>query len=127
MKVLPLFLVLVVMATSCKKDMPTDCLKAKVIRITCAGTVIQVLSNNNIGEDEWLDIFGNNSRYDNVFAASNSCLIASEHKVGDIVYVTIDKPASNNCIQCALYDAPPKISYEVKTIGNLPCDEGSSK
>ena len=126
-KIIPLFLILGSMAMSCKKEVPSDCLQAKIIRVTCASTVMQVLNNNSVGDDGWLDIFNNNASYDNVFSVSNSCHIASEHKVGDVVYIKIGKPELSECIRCAMYDAPPKSSFDVKTIGNLPCEEQSQK
>lgn len=122
-KMMLLLLILTATTLSCKKEVKSDCLQAKVIRITCASTVIQVLNNHSIGEDGWMDTFNNNSPYDNVFTAANPCHIPSEYKVGDVLYITIGKPVASDCIQCAMYDAPPKISFEVKTLGNLPCNE----
>jgi hypothetical protein len=114
--------VLPFLAFQCKKNTRTNCLQAKIIRVTCASTVMQVLNNNSIGEDGWIDSIGSkDTTYDNVFTVSNKCKIASEHKVGDVVYITIDKPQPSDCIVCAMYDAPPKVSYDVKTIGQLPC------
>lgn len=34
-----------------------------------------------------------------------------------------NKILTSDCVQCARYDAPPKISYEVKTLGALPCND----
>jgi hypothetical protein len=114
--------VLPFLAFQCKKNTRTNCLQAKIIRVTCASTVMQVLNNNSIGEDGWSDSIGSNgTTYDNVFSVSNKCKIASEHKVGDVVYITIDKPQPSDCVICMMYDAPPKVSYDVKTIGQLPC------
>ena len=120
-QILSLLVILITMTLSCQKQVTTNCLQAKIIRVTCANTVIQVLNNNSVGEDGWLDTFNNNARYDNVFAASNACHIPSEYKVGDLVYITIDKSGPNDCIVCAMYDAPPKVSFHVKSIANLPC------
>lgn len=116
---------LLLVAVGCRKHVSDECLQAKVIRITCASTVFQVFNNNAIGQDGWLDIYDNNRSYDNVFAVSNVCRLASEHQVGNVVYVTTAKAGKNDCVRCELYDAAPKISYEVKTIGNLPCCDAS--
>ena len=114
---------IILLGFGCKKQAANDCLQVKVIRITCASTVLQVLNNDAVGADGWADIYNNNARYDNVFSASNACHIPSEYKVGNVLYVTVGKTGVNDCVQCALYDAPPASSYEVKTMGNLPCGE----
>lgn len=124
---LPL-VVMTTMLSGCKKEMASGCLQARVIRVTCASIVMQVLSDNSIGEDGWVDTFNDNRRYNNVFVASNPCEIPSAYKTaGNIVYLTIDKPRRNDCVTCALYDAPPKVSYAVKTIGSGPCRSDGTK
>ena len=125
-KMTMLILILVASVLSCRKQDTPDCLKAKVVRVTCASMVIEVLNNDSIGEDGWLDIYSN-SRYDNVFTVSNTCHLTSEPKVGDVVYIKIAKSGYNDCIRCALYDAAPVSSYDVKSISNLPCEGGASK
>lgn len=121
-KLAPLCLLLTVLAIGCKKETTSKCLQVKYIRATCAGIVIQALNDSTIGDDGWADMFDNNKRYDNVFSAFNSCKIPSEYKVGDIFYVKIEKPKTTDCVLCTMYDAPPKTAYEVKLMGNLPCD-----
>ena len=121
MKIITSLLLIITMGYGCKKHDPTDCVQARVIRVTCASIVMQAL-NNNIGEDGWVDIY-NNTRYDNVFTISNPCSIASEHKPGNTVYITIARATPSDCIRCALADGPPKISFDLKTIGSLPCNE----
>jgi hypothetical protein len=122
--IIPLALILALMISGCEKQqLTTDCLQVKIVRITCANTVLQVLNNSSIGEDGWKDTFNNNVVYDNVFTAANSCHIPSEYKTGDVLYITIAKPSWNDCVKCALFDAPPKVTYDVKTMGNLPCNE----
>ena len=122
--IIPLALILAFLVSGCEKEqVTTDCLQVKIVRITCANTVVQVLNNSSVGEDGWKDIFNNNAVYDNVFTAVNSCQIPSEYKTGDVLYITIAKPSLSECIKCALYDAPPNVSYDVKTMGNLPCND----
>lgn len=120
--IIPFFLIWAATAVSCRKQVPSGCLKVKIIRITCASTVMQALDNNSVGTDGWPDIYGNNAIYDNVFVANSSCQIPAEYKVGDLVYVKTATPTKEDCIRCALYDAPPKVSYDIKSIGNLPCN-----
>src|ERR1700712_1372522 len=100
-KLLSLLLIMLFVSFGCKKQTTENCIKAKIIRVTCTGAVIQALSNNSIGEDDWIDIYDNN-HYDNVFNASNSCKIPSEYKVGDVIYITVAKPVTNECVHCAL-------------------------
>ena len=108
-------------AFQCNKGI-MECFKGKVIRISCASYVIQVLDNDSLGEDQWkltkdgIDVF-----YDNVFTASNKCKIPSSYNAGDIIYFTIDKSKPNDCVVCMMYDAPPKTQYEVKNVSSSPC------
>ncbi len=115
--------VIILSAVNCKKHVDQQCIQAKIIRITCAGMVIQALNNNAVGEDNWKDMFNGNTAYDNVFGVSNTCKIPSAYKTGDTIYVTVDQPVNNNCIHCALYDAPPATSYDITSIGTLSCSE----
>lgn len=123
MKKLFFFLAFVpLLAFQCNKD-NLECLKGKVIRISCASYVIQVLDNDSLGEDQWkLTRDGIEETYDNVFAASNKCKISSSYKAGDIIYFTIGAPTQSDCVVCAMYDAPPKVQYEVKNVSSSPCE-----
>ncbi|MEO5997721.1 MAG: hypothetical protein ABIN89_13360 [Chitinophagaceae bacterium] len=125
MKIISMLLILITMVFGCKKKVSPDCLRARIVRTTCASIVMQALNNNSIGEDNWKDVFDNNTHYDNAFAISNPCGLPSGYKVGDVVYITIAKATTSDCIRCALYDAPPLISYDIKAIGKFPCDEES--
>ena len=110
-------------AFQCKKNSDNKCLKGKVIRISCASYVIQILDNDSLGEDQWkLAREGGEDTYDNVFAASNKCNIPSSYKAGDIIYFSIDKPKPSECVICMMYDAPPKTQYEVKNVSSSPCE-----
>jgi hypothetical protein len=122
-KLMMLSIVFSMVAFACQKHTNTKCLKVKVIRGTCAGIVVQVLNDDSIGEDGWVDMFNPGARYDNVFSASNACKVPSEFKVGDEFYITIAKPAATDCVHCAMYDAPPQVAYEVRNMGRLPCTD----
>ena len=114
---LPLF------AFQCKKHNNQKCLKGKVVRITCASYVIQVLNNDSIGDDGWKDSMqGEQNTYDNVFNVSNKCKIPASYKVGDTIYFQIDKPEPSDCIVCMMYDAPPKAQYQVRNVTSTPCE-----
>jgi hypothetical protein len=111
-------------AFQCKKDGNQKCLQGKVIRITCASYVIQVLNNDTVGEDGWKDsMHGQQTTYDNVFNVSNKCKIPASFKVGDTIFFNIDKPEASDCVVCMMYDAPPKTQYQVKNISAAPCEQ----
>lgn len=87
-------------------------LQGKVIRISCASFVVQVLNDNSIGEDGWKDMTNNNAQYDNVFAAGNTCKLPSV-KAGAAIRFKISQPVANDCITCMMFDGPPKVKYDI--------------
>ena len=107
---LPLF------AFQCDKKLADNCLQGKVVRITCATTVIQVLNTDSIGEDGWKDGSENSITYDNVFSVANKCDLPATIKTGDILTFNIGEPSKNDCIVCMMYDAPPKVSLGVVNV-----------
>ena len=110
-------------AFQCDKNSISKCIKVKVIRISCASYVIQVLNNDSIGDDQWTNSMqGEHHTYDNVFSVSNKCKIPATYKAGDIIYFNLDKPEASDCIVCMMYDAPPKTQFQVKNISSAPCD-----
>jgi hypothetical protein len=110
-------------AFQCDKNNMGKCVKGKVVRITCASYVIQVLNNDAIGDDQWKDSMqGEQNIYDNVFSVSNKCKIPASYRPGDIIYFALDKPEPGDCIVCMMYDAPPKTQYQVKNISSAPCE-----
>jgi len=117
---LVMLLIMLSIAVGCKKQVSQECIQAKIIRITCAGTVMQALNKETIGEDNWSDMF-TNIQYDHVFGVANSCMIGSQYKTSDTVYITIGKAVTSDCVHCALYDASPKTAYEINAIGRQPC------
>lgn len=122
MKKLLIVALLPILAFQCKKDNIENCIKGKVIRISCASYVIQVLNNDSIGEDGWKDIMQGNATYDNVFTASNKCDVPLSFKPGDVVYFTLENPAPTDCVLCTLYDAPPQTKFQIKNISSAPCE-----
>lgn len=109
-------------AFRCEKDSGAHCFKGKVIRITCASYVIQVLSPDAIGDNQWKDSsFAGQNTYDNVFNVSNKCQIPDSYKVGDTIYFGLENPGRNDCVVCMMYDAPPKRQFKIKNISSTPC------
>ena len=110
-------------AFQCKKDINKKCLKGKVVRISCASYVIQVLNDNSIGEDQWKDATSEESKtYDNVFNVTNKCKIPATYKEGDIIFFKVEAPQQNDCVACAMYDAPPSTQFQIKNISSISCE-----
>jgi hypothetical protein len=110
-------------AFQCKKDPFGKCLKGKVIRISCASYVVQVLNDNSVGEDQWKDLSaGEQKVYDDVFTASDKCKIPVSYKAGDIIYFNLETPNPDDCILCTMYDAPPQKKFKIKNISSVPCE-----
>lgn len=91
---------------------------AKVIRITCATTVIQILDSSyyNLGET-WIDN-GASTTYNHVAVVANKCEFPSTLTVGSEFYFKqISKAeADQNCAVCMLYDFPPSKSILLKVV-----------
>ncbi len=106
----------------CKKETAKTCVRGKVVRITCASTVIQVLNDNTLGMDGWTDRFGgNNVSYNNVFNLGNKCDLPSTFSKGDIIWFTIGPQVGGPCFACDMADYPPDVKYYVKNISGSPC------
>jgi hypothetical protein len=118
MKKWTLFLALLpALAFQCKKDSGTGWLEGKVIRLSCASFVVQILNKDDIGEDGWKDMLDNNKEYDDVINASNKCEIPESIKKDNIIRFKLAAPKQHNdCVICFMYDAPPKAAYEIKNI-----------
>jgi hypothetical protein len=90
-------------------------LKGEVIRVTCASTVVQIKNTEKYGEDGWLNEMSTGGvKYDNVFKVENICKVNLE--MGKTFQFKIISLTQNDCVQCLLYDAPPKVSYAIEVI-----------
>lgn len=101
----------------CEKNdaMDESILKGEVIRVTCASTVVQIKNTEKYGEDGWLNEMSTGEvKYDNVFKVENICKVNLE--MGKLFQFKIISLPQNDCIQCLLYDAPPKVSYAIEVI-----------
>ena len=104
-----------------------SCVKGEVIRATCNEHIIQVLNNDNLGEDGWSD--GSGNIYDNVFDVYNLCDIPgfgnqTVFHPGDTVYFSLsDVEINNNCMICLM--APqypgPSTKYIIKNYSKSKC------
>jgi hypothetical protein len=115
-KILVASLLLPFLAFKCDKSVQDTFLEGKVVRISCASFIVQVLNNDAVGEDGWKDMMNNNAVYDNVFTANNKCAIPNEIKAGNIIRFKLDKPTQNDCVICMMYDGPPQTKYDIKEV-----------
>ncbi len=91
-------------------------IKAKLIRQSCASTVIQILDKNyyTLGEN-WTEM-GTNKVVENAVAVANKCDMPETIKVNDEFYFKIVPKESTNqeCIVCMMMDYPPNKSIYIK-------------
>src|SRR5688572_24252245 len=106
-----------------KKKNPIQCLQGKIVRITCATTVIQVLNVDTLGEDNWKDgsVEGNTFNY--VFSVANKCDIPASIQTGDVLTFEIGEPEKQDCVVCMMYDNPPKIKLGIININDCKLPE----
>lgn len=113
---------LVLFTTGCEKENTVACLKGRVVRVTCASTVIQVLNSESIGQDGWKDSFNNaNETYDNVFTLTNTCKISKPLMKGDEFWFSIGPAGDFDCVICMMVDYAPNVSYSITGISDVPC------
>lgn len=110
---------LCIMAIQChpKAD---NCLRAKVIRVSCASFVVQVLNKDSIGSYGWKDIAGHGV-YNNVFRVSNACTIGKWAKGEEFNFVISDSLKQEDCMTCMMFDAPPEMSHQITNVTSAPC------
>ena len=96
----------------------TQRIKAKVIRITCATTVIQVLDPAHYNLGETWTIEGTSNTYEHVAVVSNKCEFPSSLKDGDEFYFKqiSENDASNDCAVCMMYDFPPSKGIYLRVV-----------
>ena len=97
------------------------CLKAKVIRVSCASFVVQVLNKDSVGSYGWKDV-GGHGIYNNVLNLKNTCKLGKWSK-GEEMYFTIqDTLKANDCVVCMMYDAPPDKNVMVANVARKMCE-----
>lgn len=101
-----------------KKKAPVNCLQGKIVRITCATTIIQVLNVDTMGEDNWNDGSTEGNTFNNVFSVANKCDIPATIKTGDVLTFELGESAKQDCIVCMMYDNPPKVSLGIVNIND---------
>lgn len=90
-------------------------LKGKMIRLSCASAVIQIIDDKqNIGE-EWTEM-GTERKISNAVNVLNKCELPASLKAGDEFYFKIinESEAKQNCIACMMMDYPPQKRIYIK-------------
>lgn len=101
-----------------KKKTPENCIRGKIVRITCATTVIEVLNVDTLGEDNWKDGSVEGKTYNNVFSVANKCDIPASIKTGDELTFRLGESGRQDCIVCMMYDNPPKVKLGIININD---------
>lgn len=116
-KVILSLLVLFITVTGCRKSGNNSRMfEGKVVRINCATFVVEILSADNIGQDNWLD-YTTNKHHDNAIAVDNKCEMPVEAVEGKIIRFTIDSAGiTGGCFECKMFDSPPSEIYILKNV-----------
>lgn len=103
---------------SCEKDNDAkQCYSAKILKISCGGTVLQLLQENNLGE-EWRDA-DDNTLYSNCVLAET---IPSENKMpNNTIYIEFEKVNSFSTGNFCDIGGLPSTKIEIKNVYNNSC------
>ena len=127
-KLFTAIIALLIVFSSCEKS-NTECnlVAAKVIRYDCDRVIFQLLTNELIGDSNWVDV-ETGQQYNNVVSYYNTCKIA-ELTNGEklTLYVSLKQPGGNSnisdCYQCqAISQNPPLIKVDFAQVSKSPCD-----
>lgn len=93
-------------------------INAKVIRITCATIVIQILDNAYYHLGETWTMEGTSNTYEHVAVVSNKCEMPESLKEGDTFFFKVinESDAKNDCAVCMMYDYPPSRGIFLKVV-----------
>lgn len=126
-KAIPFVVITLLLSACCKTKEDCRLVPAKVIRYDCDRVIFQLLTDEMLGDNDWLDVYSGQS-YRNVVNCFNTCEIAAITK-GELstIYVNLEKtehplpPA--DCFQCqAIAKDPPVTTMIFKNISAEPCD-----
>lgn len=113
----------------CKSKNPEpdcDLIPAKIIRYDCDRVILELVTDEKIGDANWTDT-QTSETYQNVVSFYNTCAI-SELTNGnkETVYVNVKKTGeslrANDCVQCqAISEDAPKTQVDFTAIKKGPC------
>jgi len=98
------------------------CIRAKVLRISCASFIVQVMNKDSIGSYGWRDV-GGHGIYNNVVNIKNSCKIGKWSKGEEMYFIIRDTLKVNDCVVCMMYDAPPDKEIMIENVTRKKCEQ----
>lgn len=119
-KISALILLVAMAALSCKKsgsgNTPVGIYKGVVLHSLCCQNVIQLIDNDSLGIDNWID---SNAMpyvtYNNVFTVANACQFGFA-PVGDTISFKIIPQEAQNCACCLIAVHTPNVSYPIRVL-----------
>lgn len=93
-------------------------IKAKVLRITCATTVIEILDANYYNLGETWNVNGTSTTHEHAVVVQNKCEFPTNLTEGSEFYFKqiTEAEANNNCVVCMMYDYPPSKNIFLKVV-----------
>ncbi len=118
---------------SCKKQNDTcHLIPAKILRADCDRIIFQLLTSENIGDANWVDV-RTGLQYSNVVAYSNTCVISEilNNTSTDTLYVSpiklTDRTLVPDCYQCqAISENPALTNVDFKEISLSACNDSEN-
>jgi hypothetical protein len=113
---------------ACKKS-TSDCslVPAKVIRYDCDRVILQLMTSQPIGDNQWTDVFTGNT-YQNVVSYYNTCQVSTITN-GELVTIYVKPELTQqdlslpDCYQCqAISNNPPQTKVLLTEIQEVPCN-----
>ena len=93
-------------------------IKAKVIRITCASTVIQILDSSSYSLGVTWPVNGTSDTILNAAYVANKCEFSDNITAGNEFYFKQipESHTRHDCMVCTLYDFPPSKGINLKVV-----------
>ncbi len=93
-------------------------IKAKVLRITCASTVIQILDSNYYHLGETWNVNGTSTTFEHAAVVKNKCELPASITEGTTFYFKQipEAEANKDCVVCMMYDFPPNKGVFLKVV-----------
>lgn len=92
-------------------------IKAKLIRVTCASKVFQILdpAHYDMGET-WTDTGTPPTTYEHIAKVGNPCDFPETIAVGSEFYFKVNNNPGTDCAVCMLWDAPPTTTINITVV-----------
>lgn len=103
---------------TCDKKRETSRIRGKLVHISCASAVIQVLDSAyyHLGQDRWQQATSK-PVYEHVFAVENLCGFRNKPvKEGEEFYFRLTETEDKDCVVCMLWDNPPSVKRKIVVV-----------